>query len=146
LDAFGRVVKQAFDAHLKNDTEKYYAATQWLEGEFDKRAIAKILNLTPYTKKEFNIIPKQVNLSLYQLMKMCGFQGTVVVFDEAEQRFNISKKKQSMLFSLLQSDINSIVTLDGGAALVLYAIQSNTMGGIMNFPALQQRVQHPFKF
>lgn len=146
LDAFGRVVKQAFDARLKNDSEKFNAATRWLEGEFEDRAIAKMLNLSPYTKKELNIIAKRVNLSLYQFIKMCGFQGTVVVFDEAEQGFNISKKKQSMLFSLLQSDINSIVTLEGGAVLVLYAIQSQTLGGIMNFPALQQRIQHPFKF
>jgi hypothetical protein len=146
LDAFGRVVRQAFDARLKNDSEKFSAATRWLEGEFDTREITKILNLSPYTKKELNIIAKRVNLSLYQLIKLCGFQGTVVVFDEAEQGFNISKKKQSMLFSILQSDINSIITLEGGAVLVLYAIHSQTLGEIMNFPALQQRIRHPFKF
>jgi len=146
LDAFGRVVKQAFDAHLKNDDEKFYAATRWLEGEFDNREITKMLNLSPYTKKEQNIIAKRVNLSLYQLIKLCGFQGTVIAFDEAEQGFNIGKKKQSMLFSLLQSDVNSIISLEGGAVLVLYAIQSHTMGEVMNFPALQQRIQHTFKF
>jgi len=146
FDAFGRVVKQAFDARLKNDSEKFSAATRWLEGEFDTREITKMLNLSPYTKKELNIIAKRVNLSLYQLIKLCGFQGTVVVFDEAEQGFNISKKKQSMLFSILQSDINSIITLEGGAVLVLYAIHSQTLGEIMNFPALQQRIRHPFKF
>ncbi len=64
----------------------------------------------------------------------------------AEQGFNIGKKKQSMLFSLLQSDVNSIISLEGGAVLVLYAIQSHTMGEVMNFPAAQQRIQHTFKF
>ncbi|GEM_PF-1477169 len=146
IDAFGRVVRQAFDADLKNDKDKLDAAIRWLEGEFDNRSIAKLLNLSPYTKSEMNTIAKKVNLSLFQFIKMCGFQGTVVVFDEAEQGFNISKKKQSMLYSLLQSDINSIINLEKGAVLVMYAIQSHTMGGMMNFPALQQRVQHPFKF
>ncbi len=76
-DAFGRVVKQAFDAHLKNDDEKFYAATRWLEGEFDNREISA----QSFTIQRTEYYCKKVNLSLYRLIKLCGFQGTVIAFD-----------------------------------------------------------------
>jgi len=146
LDAFGRVVRQAFDAHLKNDNEKFDAASQWLQGEFSSREISKMLGVSVYPRNELNLVASSVNLSLYQFVKLCGFQGTVVVFDEAEQGFNISKKKQAMLYSLLQSDLNSVINLKHGSALILYAIHSTTFQGITSFPAFQQRISHPYKF
>jgi hypothetical protein len=146
LDIFGRIIKQAFDALLKDDKEKFDAASRWIHGEFQNREIAKLLNIQTFTKNELNLIGSRVNLSLYQLIKKSGFLGTVVVFDEAEQGFEIGKKKQGILYSLMQSDINSIVNLKGGSALILYAIVPQIKEGMMNFPALQQRVQHPFPF
>jgi len=146
LDAFGRIVQQAFDSLLKNDKERFNASIRWLEGEFDSKELGKILNISPIKKQELNLVASRVNLSLYQFIKKCGFRGTVVVFDEAEQGMDIGKKEQSTLFSLLQSDINSIVKLQGGSVLILFAIHSKIKEGMMNFPALQQRVQHQFTF
>lgn len=146
LDAFGRIVQQAFDSLLMKDKERFNASIRWLEGEFDSKDLGKILNIAPIKKQELNLVASRATLSLYQFIKKCGFRGTVVVFDEAEQGMDIGKKEQSTLFSLLQSDINSIVKLQGGSVLILFAIHTKIKEGMMNFPALQQRVQHQFKF
>ncbi|SET02510.1 Nuclease-related domain-containing protein [Methanococcoides vulcani] len=145
LDMFGRVAFQAFDAYLKQDNDKFDNACRWMGGEIDNKAIAKQLNVPPMTKKDLNLTASQINLSLYKLITKAGFSGTVVAFDEAEQGFDIGKTKKSQLFSLLQSDINSVNKLKGGSVLVLYAITPNILEEMMNFPALQQRVQDPGK-
>jgi Holliday junction resolvase RusA-like endonuclease len=146
FDIFGRVAKQLFDSILKNDAGKQDLAIRWIGGEFQNKEISKALNIQTFSKSELNLIASKVNLCLYQLIKKVGFLGTVVVFDEAEQGFEIGKKKQSILYSIMQSDINSIVNLKGGSVLILYAIVPDIREGMMNFPALQQRVQHPFPF
>ncbi|MCC4766558.1 hypothetical protein FXW07_07990 [Methanosarcina sp. DH1] len=145
LEIFGRVVKQAFDAYQKRNDEKFEFAYRWLSGEFDNKEINKMLNVSRISKSEQNIISKRSGLSLYQLIKRAGFTGTVVAFDEAEQGFSISSQKKSQLLSLLQSDINSINELHNGSALVLYAITPDISEEMMEFAALQQRVQDPFR-
>jgi hypothetical protein len=143
LDVFGRVVKQAFDAHMKRNSEKLDFASRWLSGEFNNKEINKVLNVSRINKNEQNLIAKRVGLSLYQLIKKAGFTGTFIGFDEAEQGFSISSKKKSQLLSLLQSDINSINELKNGSVLVLYALTPDIVEEMMEFPALQQRVQDP---
>jgi hypothetical protein len=145
-DMFSRVAKQAFEAYQLNDRDKFEAACRWIGGEFDNKEISKILNISPISKPEQNRTASRVNLSLYQLIHKAGFKGTIIAFDEAEQGFEISKSKQSLLYSLMQSDINAINSLKKGSVLVLYAIVPAIKEGMMNFPALQQRVQHPIPF
>jgi len=145
-DTFGRVVKKGYNARLKDDFETYDAACRWIGGEFNDKGIAKLLNIAVCTKPELNLTAKMVNLSLYKFIKYSNFAGTVVAFDEAEQGFGISKKKQSTLYSLMQSDINAINKLTNGSVLILYAILSEVKEGMMNFPALQQRISHPIPF
>ena len=146
LDMFGRVARQAFDSYLKNDRGRFDSACQWIAGELESKPIAKTLDIPPIAKRELNLIARRISLSLYQLIKKVGYHGTVVVFDEAEQGFEIGKRKQSVLYSLMQSEINSIVNLDGGSVLMLYAIVPAIREGMMDFPALQQRVSHPIPF
>jgi hypothetical protein len=143
LDIFGRVTKQAFDAHQKGNTEKFDYASRWLSGEFNNKEINKVLNVSRVSKSEQNLITKRILLSLYQLIKKSGFTGTVVEFDESEQGFPISSKKKGQLFSLFQSDINSISELKNGSVLVIYAITPDIVEEMMEFPALQQRIQDP---
>lgn len=145
IDMFGRVAFQAFDAYLKQDNDKFNTACRWMAGEIDNKDIAKKLNVPPMIKKDLNLTANQINLSLYKLITKAGFPGTVVAFDEAEQGFDIGKTKKSQLLSLLQSDINSVNKLEEGSVLVLYAITPNILEDMMNFPALQQRVQDPGK-
>lgn len=144
LEIFGRVVKQAFDAYLKRNDEKFEFAYRWLSGEFDNKEINKMLNVSRISKSEQNIISKRLGLSLYQLTKRAGFTGTLIAFDEAEQGFSINSRKRNQLLSLLQSDINSINELHDGSALILYAITPDIAEDMMEFAALQQRVQDPF--
>ena len=145
LDVFGRVVKQAFDAHLKRNDEKFEFASRWISGEFNNREINKMLNLSRVNQNEQNLIAKRVGLSLYQLIKRAGFTGTVVGFDEAEQGFSISSRRMSQLLSLLQSDINSINELSNGSVLIIYAITPDILEKMMEFAALQQRIQNPLE-
>jgi len=145
-DVFGRVIKKGYDALLKGDLETYDVACRWIGGEFNDKRIAKLLDIQAYPKPELNLIASRVNLSLYQFIKKSNYTGTVIAFDEAEQGFEISKKKQSTLYSLMQSDINAINKLRDGSALILYAIVPAIKEGMMNFPALQQRISHPIPF
>lgn len=143
---FAKIVQKAFKAKMSNDTDLYDVACRWIGGEFENKEISKILDISPINKPELNITAKRVNLSLYQLIKKVGYRGTIIAFDEAEQGFEISKSQQSKLYSLMQSEINSINDLRNGSVLVLYAIVPAILDGMMNFPALQQRVQHPIPF
>jgi len=143
LNIFGRVVKQAFDAYLKKDKEILDFASRWLSGEFNNKEINKALNVSKVNKNEQNLFAKRVGLSLYQLIKKAGFTGTVIGFDEAEQGFPKNSKKIDQLLSLFQSDINSINELKNGSVLILYAITYEIVEKMMQFPALQQRIQNP---
>lgn len=143
LDMFARVAKQCFDAYLKNDDEKFDVACRWISGEINNSDFSKMLNVSKVTKAEQNIIAKRANLSLYQLIKLSGYTGTVIAFDEAEQGFSIDPKRKSRLLSFLQSDINSLNELSDGSVLVMYAITPDIQAELMNFAALQQRLQNP---
>jgi hypothetical protein len=145
-DMFGRVAKLALDALQKDDKEMFHAAAHWISGDFQNKEYSKMLNVQRFTQSERNLLATRVSLSLYQLIKKSGFLGTVIVFDEAEQGFSISTKKKGILYSLLLSQINSIVALKGGSVLLLYAIHPSIKEDMMNNDALKSRVEHLFPF
>jgi hypothetical protein len=82
--------------------------------------------------------------SLFQLIKISGFNGTVVAFDESEQSFSTpSRQKIATINSLLQSGVNAITRLTNGSAFILYALTPDVSERMMEFPALQQRFADP---
>ena len=141
-DIFARVVKSAFDAYIKRDTERFDAAVSWIRGDFGNKQNGKILNVSPVPKQEQNIMASRVLLSLCQLVKYSGFTGTVIIYDECEQGLHIGPKKEAKLQSLMLSEINSIINLQKGSVLIMYAITSNFRRDLMNLPPFQQRIIH----
>jgi hypothetical protein len=82
-------------------------------------------------------------LSLFQLIKHAGYQGTVVGMDEAEQGFSVDFKKLSRILSMLKSDVDSIADLQSGSVLILYAISPDLREKMDELPPLQQRLADP---
>ena len=143
LDPFGRVVRHGLEAHLREDEAAFDAACRWLGGEVTDRALTRELGLTPVSKSEENLHGRRALLALFQFVHHAGFRGTVVSYDEAEQGLEVPRRDLPRILSRLQSNINAVADLKGGAALVLYAFEPSLVEKMDQFPALQQRVADP---
>ena len=143
LDVFAKVVKVALMAYVNGDEAVFEAATRWIAGEINDKALASELRVPQVTKSEHNLFAKRALLSLFQLVKHAGFQGTVLCFDEAEQGFSVDKKRSERILSMLMAGINAVVDLKKGSALITYALTPDLIAKMETFAALQQRVADP---
>lgn len=144
LQSFGRVLKTAVEAHVRDDDELLHAACKWLDGDFSEKAVCRRLGESSISTSEMALHAGRAQLSLFQFAKFVGFRGTVLAFDEAEQNFATDKKKAAKIFSHLLADINALSTLRKGSALVIYAITPDVLEKIgEQLPALKQRLGDP---
>jgi hypothetical protein len=143
LETFGRVLRQGFEAQLREDDATFVAACRWLDGEVSERTLARELGLTPVAKAEENLHGRRMLLSLFQFIRAAGFRGTVVSYDEAEQGLDVARRDLPRILSRLQSNINAVADLRNGAALIVYAFEPGLVEKLDQFPALQQRLIDP---
>lgn len=144
LPAFGRVLRVAVDAHRSGDADTFDAAARWLSGEVTDKALAKMLGENAPSSAEVKVFAHRARLSLFQFVRHAGYRGTIVGFDEAEQSMAVDKKKMSRIFSHLLSEINAVVDLANGSALVLYAVTPDVVEKIaVEMPMLMQRLADP---
>lgn len=143
LDAFGRVAAKGLQAVITGNDLRLETACRWMGGDLDDKQVAKDLNVTAVTRQEQNHHARLALLSLFQLIRLAGFTGTVVCLDEAEQGLAVDKKKMERILSRLQSAINATADLQKGSALVVYAMTPDLRDQLMQYPALQQRVSDP---
>ncbi|WP_373059903.1 BREX system ATP-binding domain-containing protein [Gemmatimonas sp.] len=144
LPAFGRVLRTAVNAHRTGDEDSFSAAARWLSGEVMNKALAKQLGEHSPSLAEVKVFAHRARLSLFQFVRHAGYQGTIVGFDEAEQSMAVDKKKMSRIFSHLLSEINAVVDLAKGSALVLYAVTPDVVEKIaVEMPMLMQRLADP---
>lgn len=143
LESFGRIARRAIEAHLIGDEDTFVAACRWLGGEFADRTLAKQLGLGSISSSEAGIYGRRALLSLFQFVRIAGFRGTVITFDEAEQGLAVDRKKVARIMSLLQTQINALADLQHGSALIIYALTPNIYEQMQHFSALQQRVADP---
>lgn len=143
LEAFGRVARQAFEAHLQEDEATFTAACRWLEGDVADRGLARELSLSPVGKSEENLHGRRCLLSLFQFVRHARFQGTVVTYDEAEQGLGVDRRRMDRILSMLQSNINAIADLKRGSALLVYAFTPDLVEQMERLAARQQRVADP---
>lgn len=143
LSEFGKLIKRAFLAIYGENEIELEPVLRWLSGEIGDKYLAKVLRLSSISGNEQNRYAQRMLHSLFQLMKYAGFQGTVVTFDEAEQGFQVERKKITKIHSLLMSQLNSLIELQNGAVFIVYAITPDIIEKIENFPALQQRLADP---
>jgi hypothetical protein len=142
-DGFARMMRRALDARLREDDTTFEACCRWLGGEVHDRILAKDLGVAVVAKAEQNIFARRATLSLFQFVRFARFPGTVVTFDEAEQGLAVDKRRMQRILSMLQSDINAIADLEGGSALVVYALTPDIVEQMERFAALAQRVADP---
>lgn len=143
LEGFGRMVRRGIEAHLLGDDATFVAVCRWLGGELADRPLAKSLGVAPAGASVEGIYGRRALLSLFQFVRLAGFRGTVVAFDEAEQGLEVDNKKRDRIYSMLQSQINALADLENGSALIVYALTTDLVEKMERFAALQQRVADP---
>lgn len=140
---YASILRDACRAYVDGNGDRYTIACRWLSGEFDDRTLCKELGISIIHKSEFAVQAKRAQHTLFQFVKRAGYQGTVVCFDEAEQGFNVEKKKTEKIFSMLQAEINANMELRNGAVMKVYALTPDLIAKIDSFAALQQRLSDP---
>jgi hypothetical protein len=143
LDAFARAAQAAFEAISREDDAAFLAAQRWLSGAFHDRQLAKVLPVSAVPSVQQNLYASNALLSLFQLVRYAGFRGTVIGIDEAEQGFDVDRKRHDRILSMLKSDTDAIADLPRGSALVVYALTPEIREGMDQLPALQQRIADP---
>jgi len=136
-------LQQACRAYVDGNTERFSQLCRWLSGEFDDRTLCTEIGVSIMSKSEFAVQAKRASHTLFQFVKRAGFQGSVVCFDEAEQGFNVEKKKVEKIFSMLQAEINANMELKQGAVMKVYALTPDLISRVDSFAALQQRLSDP---
>jgi hypothetical protein len=145
LEAYGRVVRRALEAHRNGDAATFDAACRWLEGDVGDKLLARELFISTVDKSEENVHGRRALLSLFQIVRRAKFRGTVLTFDEAEQGLAVDRKRMDRILSMLQSGINAVSDLKDGSVLVVYALTPELFEHVERFAALQQRVADPGK-
>jgi hypothetical protein len=144
LDAFGRVARRTILSRIQGDEDGFELGCRWLGGDVGDRPLARQLGESVFTAAEQRVFSRRARLSLFQLIRHAGFRGTVVGFDEAEQGISVEKNRMAKVFSHLLSEINALVDLQRGAALVVYAVTPDVIDKIgERLPALAQRIADP---
>lgn len=143
LNEYGKLMKRAFLAIYGENEIELEPILRWLSGEIGNKHLARDLGLSPISGNEQNRYAQRMLHSLFQFIKHAGFQGTVVTFDEAEQGFQVERKKVARIHSLLMSQLNSLVELRNGAVFIVYALTPDMIEKMENFAALQQRLADP---
>lgn len=145
LDSYGKVLKKALTAIFVGNNELLDATCRWLEGDFENSILARELGVAKVEKSSSNRIAKRAILSLFQFIKYCGYRGTVLCFDEAEQGFSVDRKKTNKILSMLMSWIEAITNLRNGSVLIVYALTPDIIDKMKNYAALQQRIINQYK-
>jgi hypothetical protein len=140
---FARIVRKAIRAMIAGDAEMARAAVRWLEGDVGEPALARKLDVGVVKSSETRLFGREALLSLFQLIRFAGFQGTIVCFDEAEQSINVNKAKKQQILANLRSTLDALSDLEDGSALVFYAVTPDVAEAALTYPALQGRLQDP---
>jgi hypothetical protein len=129
----------------RHASERRLAA--WLRGESLPGPEAKAEGLydVPSNEHGFGMLR-----SLSQLVKRLGYEGTVLLLDEAERRLSVESKPNKATFETIDH-LREIVDLCGRSelprTLILYAVTPTFTQSILPlYPALQQRLGTPLQY
>lgn len=153
--ARARIVRHSFRdtvvgfsrAVLEHDETAARLLGAWLRGEEVSASEAKAAGIyeLPSNENGFGMVR-----SLVQLVHQLGFEGTVVLLDEAERRLSIDAKPTKAMAETMDH-LRELVDLCGRSelprTLVLYAVTpAFTRDVLPQYPALQQRLGAPIQF
>lgn len=142
-DIFRRVLLMTLKAIIKGDRENLEDGASWLSGDVANRSLCRALGVNPIAAKEQNTFGRRATFSLCQYIRISGFVGTVIGYDEAEQALNVSNKLRQRILSMARSEIDAVSRLQNASLLVLYAFTPDVVQEMKNYPALQQRIAEP---
>lgn len=137
---FAKVAARAMAALVREDARTLDMCQRWLEGDVCDSTLAKELEVRKIERGETAREGVRMMLSLFPLIRHCGYRGTVVCFDEAEQGLTVAKSKMAAVLSGLMSSIEAITNAEGASAMVVYAVTPDLRDQLMKFPALQSRL------
>ena len=141
--AYRRILISALNARHAGDDEKFEQPCRWLNGEITQNSLARNLGVTVITGQEQGTFGRRALLSLCQFIKAVGYSGTVIGFDEAEQAAHVPPRHLQRILSMLRSEIDAVVRVRGASLLIVYAVLSDVIQEMQNYPALQQRIAEP---
>lgn len=139
---FARVAKRTLRAMRDGDVDIRSAGIRWLEGNVTEAPLAKQLSIGAVRSGEAMLYGREALLSLFQLIHLGGFPGTVVCFDEAEQSINLNKSKKERILLNLRATADALAD-SRGSALVFFAITPEVEESVRTYPALQGVLQDP---
>lgn len=145
--SFRQALTQFSLAHLDEDHEKQQRLAAWLRGESTPAAAVKKDGVfdVPNNQNGFAML-RSVVQSIVQL----GYQGSVLLFDEAERRLSIDGIKLKSTRETMDH-LREIVDLCGRSqlpsTLILYAVTPAFVDLLLpEYPALQQRLGSPVQY
>ncbi|HEX5060205.1 MAG TPA: BREX system ATP-binding domain-containing protein [Kofleriaceae bacterium] len=134
-------------AVLDNDEPTARLLGAWLRGEDVSVSEVKAAGVfeLPSNENGFGMVR-----SLVQLVHQLGYEGTVVLLDEAERRLSVDGKPTKTMAETMDH-LRELVDLCGRSelprTLVLYAVTPAFTADVLpQYPALQQRLGAPIQF
>jgi hypothetical protein len=137
--SFTAAVTSAFFALLENKDEDFREILMWLKGENFDRSIHKKYGIVQKINKETAF---QRLRSLGQWIRQIGYNGLVILFDEAEQSPSFTKKQTAIHLNNLRQLIDACQRTSFQGFMFFYAIPDedflNQSGQV--YEALKQRL------
>lgn len=140
---FGKVLQQSLSAYAAGEADRVEFCCRWLEGEVSDKTLSSLLGVPLITKAESNAFGQKAIVSLCQFVRLAGFRGTVICYDEAEQGLTVDRRKTERILAMLMAQLASLATMNNAASLTVYALTKDMVTKMETLPPLQQRIMDP---
>jgi hypothetical protein len=145
---FKKIIQHYWKTYLSEEsesalTERREEILKWFTGEGDKTAYRKRFEVNKMITKEN---AKLILQSLVEFIKLAGYRGLVIFFDEAEQSYSVMRKAALRdAHNNLMSLINNIENIPG--IFMIYAATPDFFAdpkhGIVTYGALAMKIGQP---
>lgn len=141
--SFLRAVKAAFRAIAQRREDDFESVCQWLSGEsYDRRIHSRHGILQRIDKSTAFTMMR----SLVQCVRQMGYNGFVVLFDEAERVPSLSTRQREQHLSNLREIIDACGHTSFQGTMIFYAVPDDSFldGRTQIYEALKQRLDTVF--
>lgn len=142
-NSFANAIRKAIEFLRKNQDSSFETICQWLTGEGYDRNFHQGLGI--YEKIDKTTAFKMIR-SLGQTVRLLGYNGLVILFDEAERIVSLSKKNKEQHLSNLRELIDECGKSQFQGIMLFYAVPDLNFleGGSGIYEALKQRIRTVF--
>ena len=141
--SFQKAIRAAFAALLEDREDEFETICQWLRGEGYVRSVHGRYGILQKIDKStaFSMLR-----SLLQVVRDLGYEGLVVLMDEAEQGASLNSKQRETLLSNLRELIDEVGRSDFKHTMLFYAVPDENFlqGRGQVYQALVQRLSTTF--